>query len=216
MKKYFLVLGLIVTSYVNAGTSTSLSEPSNASPWHYGLGMGLTEYSDMDKNEGKTALGRFYISRELRKESGFGFGVELGFQTGNGSKLKLSAAQYFDLGNVAVQAHNKPMIDILLTASKTINENTSVFIKGGVAYRQITFDRDTISSLEKIDPEVQVGLAMKLSNNTSLSLSYQNIIGGDAEFTTTNPSTTLGSGTGHIKNIPTQHGILITLTMRTN
>ena len=75
------------------------------------------------------------------------------------------------------------------------------------------FDRDTINTLRKVNPELQVGLSMKTSNSSFLSLAYQGVFAGKVGMVTTNPTAAIGAGTGSVKNIPSQHGVLLTLSM---
>jgi hypothetical protein len=216
MKNIAVFSCLMAAGMVNANPAIPQEEASYLSPWHYGIGMGFTKSDDMIENEGQTVLGRLFIARDFKSVKNFDFGIELGFQTGNDSKLKMTSAQQSDLGNVPVQVFTKPMMDFLLTTSIDLDDSTSFIIKGGMAYRQIHFDRDTINSLDGFDPEIQLGIKTKISDNAALSIAYQTVMGGNSGFTTTNPSGAVGSGTANMKNIPDQNGIIITLGMRIN
>lgn len=214
MKKTLLALGLAVTFAVSAGGYTpSPVMPMEESSWHYGIGIGFTNFDSMLVNSGQSVIGRLSIAKDIKQYNDFTFGVELGMQNGNQSRLQLNATQYRDLGNVAVQTFIKPMADLLITAAKPLNDKTSAFIKGGIAFRQMHFDRDSINSLRKVNPELQVGLSMNVSNRTSLSLAYQGVFAGKVGMVTINPTLAVGAGTGNVKNIPSQHGVLLTLTM---
>lgn len=216
MKKTLLALGLAATFAASAGGYTPSPAPVmpiEESSWHYGIGIGFTNFDGMMLKDGQSVVGRLSIAKDIKQYNDFTFGVELGMQTGNQSRLKLTTTQDIDLGQVAVQTFIKPMADLLITAAKPINDKTSAFIKGGIAFRQMHFDRDTINTLRKVNPELQVGLSMKVSDSSSISLAYQGVFAGKVDLVTTNPGAALGGGTGVVKNIASQHGVLLTLSM---
>jgi opacity protein-like surface antigen len=135
-------------------------------------------------------------------------GVEFGIQDGHTQRLSMNATNYANLGSVAVQTTFKPFVDALVEVSHKFgkSDNAAVFAKGGVAYRQLYFDRDTVNSLHKYNPELQVGVRVNVKDNISIELGYQGIFGGNATFTTN-----AVTATGHLNKIPSQHGALLTV-----
>lgn len=191
--------------------------PIKNTNWSYGGAGGLVFYDDMIENDGQTIVGRLFLARQIAQKNALNLGIEFGVQTGNDGRLSMNAAQNFDLGNVAVQTFIKPMADILLTAEKPLSQfsgDMRVFTKAGIAYRQMHFDRDTINSLRKINPELQLGVSKNISADVMLNIAYQGIYSGNIDLSTNNPTNVQGAGTGNVKNIPTQHGILFSLSTK--
>ena len=218
MKKTILALGLAASFAVSAGGYEPAPAPTpekmmNKASWYFGVGMGYTKDNDMYLGDGQTTLARLSVGVNISQYQGFKLGFETGMQTGSQSRLNLTEAQSFDLGDVAVQTFINPMADVLVSLSGAFNKSSSLFLKGGVAFRQMHFDRDTMNSFSKVSPELQAGVSVKVSNKASLSLAYQGVFGGNLNLVTSNPLNTSGSGTGVAENIPSQHGGLLTLTM---
>jgi hypothetical protein len=185
------------------------------SSWHYSLGGGDTHYSDMFDNDGSTVFGRLSVSRDIKVIYGSIVGLELGVQTSSDMRLHMNPTQYFDLGEAAVQTFFNPMADLLVTTSKSLNAACwiSGFIKAGIAFRQMHFDRDSMNDKRQVSPELQVGISKKISDKASIAIGYQGIFSGKIGLVTNNPTAGLGQGTGTVKNIPSQQGVLFTLTM---
>lgn len=212
MKK-LLCVGLAAMSMGANAAYMGMSAPmASSSPWSYGIGLGFTKHRDMILNTGESVLGRLFVATKLSQMANMNVGLELGMQTGNDARLELTTTQDFDLGNVAVQAFIKPMADLLVTLDKQYTNGVGGFVKAGVAYRQMHFDRDTINTLREFDPEVQVGISKKLTNRTTLSIAYQGVYSGKMDLTTTNLTGGRGEGTGAVSNVPSQHGVLLTIS----
>lgn len=210
MKKIML-LSLLFMSI--GATAASYAPQQSTSPWHVSAGGGYTFYPDMLGSDGESVFGRFAISRDIKEMNGMMWGLELGIQTAAQMRLELTPTQNSDLGDTSVISFIKPMADLLVSVSKSVNDDNQVsaFIKGGIAYRHMVFDRDTITPLRKINPELQVGLAKRISNNAIIALAYQGIYTGKVDLTTSNPTNIEGAGTGNVKNIPSQNGVLLTV-----
>ena len=191
-------------------------------PWS-GIGsMGYTAYQDVGKGSGETMLGRFAIGKDLLNigdtgisggsfdASSIHLGVELGVQ--NGTRLSLSAPQATldGLGGLPPLLTAKPMLDLLGTLSWGPMEDIPglILFKGGVAYRQWQMDYATVNNVSKIAGEIQVGLGIAVAEAATLSLLYQGIYGSSPGFTVN-----AVNGTGHIENIPSQSGILLSLSL---
>jgi hypothetical protein len=137
------------------------------------------------------------------------FGAEIGVQNGNLMRLGIPIGSLEIVGGSPVQATLKPMLDLLATLSLQAPEITPVFAQAklGVAYRRMQInDRFTFNDLSEGAFEVQGGLGWFISDRATLSLNYQGVISG----TTLYPINTT-QFTGHITNIPTQNGILLSL-----
>lgn len=179
----------------------------NAHAWTVSGGVAYLSYAKAKESDDTGFSKRFAISHNILTDyKKWSVGVELGVQDGHTHRFDMNANDYSNLGSVAVQTTLKTFVDGLVEISREIHEktHTAIFVKAGVAYRELYFDRDTINTLQKFNPEVQVGLKINIKQNFNVALGYQGIFGGGSGFTT-NSST----NTGHIKNIPSQQGMLL-------
>lgn len=171
---------------------------------------GGTAYLRYDKAKESDDTGfskRFSISQSfLIDYNQVSIGGELGMQDGHTHRLDIKSIDYSNLGSVAVQTTLKTFVDALVEISRVVHEKTHtvVFVKAGVAYRELYFDRDTLNTLHKFNPELQAGLKINLKRNFNMLVGYQGIYGGDLKLTTS--ATT---NTGEVKNIPNQQGVLL-------
>lgn len=68
MKKTLLALGLAATFAVSAGGKPPAPiESKETSSWHYGIGLGFTNYDGMILNDGQTVLGRLSIAKDVKR-----------------------------------------------------------------------------------------------------------------------------------------------------
>ena len=204
---------------VVAGTMGAVSE---SRPWSIIGSLGYTwfdgsyhGYSDSETyasaiGDGQTALGRLAIARELGALKNIHFGAELGVQNGNTFRLGLPIETVRDeLGGFPMNATIKPMLDLLATASYQPMDSSPVFglIKLGVAYRRLTINNlYNYNDVSEAAFEVQAGLGMPISDRATLSLNYQGIFSGGADYTYNTVT-----GFGHISNVPNQNGLLLSL-----
>ena len=131
-------------------------------------------------------------------------------QNGNTFRLGLPIETVRDeLGGFPMNATIKPMLDLLATASYQPMDSSPVFglIKLGVAYRRLTINNlYNYNDVSEAAFEVQAGLGMPISDRATLSLNYQGIFSGGADYTYNTVT-----GFGHISNVPNQNGLLLSL-----
>jgi hypothetical protein len=185
-----------------------------AALWQIEAGMGYVKYRDASSSDGNTAVGRVALGFTPLHWKNVVMGLEAGVQSGNGS-MKIDVAQdvLYQMGGTAISSTVKPMVDLLATLQIPLNNANSVFftVKGGAAYRQWTFDRDTIPNITQVSPELQAGLGFKISSHAKLVAYYQGIYSGDMDFKA-HPINDYSS-TGSVKNIPTQQGGFLGIEM---
>lgn len=176
----------------------------------YGGGPGADPVAQAAIGDGQTAIGRFAVARDFGDLKPVRVGAELGIQNGNIMRLGISQADLDLLGGLPIQITTKPMLDLLATASWKPVENIPIFGLGkvGIAYRRLQVnDRIMINDLSEVAFEVQAGIGMRISDRASLSLNYQGIFDGNTTYTINSTSFT-----GHISNIPSQNGVLLSLS----
>lgn len=185
-------------------------QPAPKNVWGFIGGVGFTTFNDMMQSDGTTILGRLALTRKVLRYDNIDWGLELGAQLGNQARANFTDAQLAPIGGVPVQITIKPGLDLLATAKKQLANTypVSLLVKVGFMYRQMSTDRDTISDLKRINPDVQVGFAKEISKQTSLELTYQGIYSNSMNLTTSGAN---GAGTGTTSNIPTQNGLLFTM-----
>lgn len=208
MKKIIFIailISTVMTSYA-AVITPSPTASKTVIPIQASVGMGYVGYRDAYKNDGNTIAGRVALGVIPFHWQKADLGVEVGVQSGNRMRLDESQDVLDQLGGLPIQTTIKPIADLLATLHVGLDKVGKVFvlIKGGIAYRRWQFDRDTISSLDKVNGEVQAGLGVKISPRTNLVAYYQGIYGGSVRFKVRNG--TAGDATGSVNNIPTQHG----------
>lgn len=189
----------------------------NPCPWIFTGNLGYGQYQDMFKDDGRTAIGRFAVGKEFFKsdEMAFGseiaLGLELGVQTGNSMRLEVPQVTLNLLGGLPIQSTLKPSLDVLMTLRTNTLENAPLFmqLKAGVMYRQWQFEnRDSINTLSKAAPELQLGIGYLISDMAFATLSYQGVFGGKPDFTVNRVY-----HTGEVANIPSQNAILLGLSL---
>jgi hypothetical protein len=79
------------------------------------------------------------------------------------------------------------MIDFLLTGNKSFKDRLGLigFLKGGIMYRSMHFDRDTMNSPRKFNAEAQAGILYPMENQVYWSLGYQGILSANINLSTT-------------------------------
>ncbi len=82
----------------------------------------------------------------------------------------------------------------------------SAYIKGGAMVRHISHDRSTINDLRQANLEFQAGLSRNLSSTLSMSMGYQGVFSNGLKLQTLSVT-----NTGTIKNIPSQHGVFVSI-----
>lgn len=208
-----LISSLAMADISSWGTGYGQASPESTrakSAFRFTAGLGSTNISDMMEKDGYTVFPRIAIAADMLRSEYLNLGLEVGVQTGNHMRIMMTTAQQAALGGTNVSVTVNGPVDILLSADIPFSVSIegallSGFVKAGGAYRTMHTDRNTVNSLQKINPELQLGLSLEMGSHSSVSFGYQGIFAGKIGFTTN--STT---NTGNIKNIPTQHGALVT------
>ena len=217
-----ILVGSILSFSAIAGTMGTVAT-NEYRPWSVVGSLGYTWYdslydggpgSSLDAQpaigDGETALGRFAIARDFGAFKTLRFGAEIGVQNGNTARLGIPQETLDQLGGTAIQITIKPMLDLLATVTWQPVESSPVFgiVKPGIAYRRLQLNNTvTFNDLSEIAFEIQAGLGAHISDRATLSLNYQGVLERNTTYTinTTNI-------TGHISNIPTQNGLLLSLS----
>lgn len=216
------ITGCALSFNVMAGTRW-MPAVEKCRPWSIIGSLGYTWYSNLydggagtdpsgqaSIGDGQTAFGRFAIARDIEAFETWRLGVEIGVQSGNTARLNIPQETLDIIGGLHPQVSIKPMIDILATASWQPEENASIFgiIKPGIAFRRLQIDdRVTFNDLSEVAFEIQAGVGYHINNRASLLLLYQGVLNGG-----TNYSINTTAATGHISNIPSQNGLMLSLS----
>lgn len=191
--------------------SNAIATRTKPLPWSLEVGLGYGRYLDMYRNDGNTVLSRIGIGKELLNYDLFHGGAELGVQSGNNSRPRVSQSVLNQLGGLQIDSVIKPMLDLLLTARFYPNCCTPIFgqLKAGATWRIWQFTRTTVNDISKVDPEIQVGIGYDVNRFFRLSLSYQGIFGQNANFNTKCPtcSTRMWGG------IPSENSVIFGMSM---
>jgi opacity protein-like surface antigen len=161
--------------------------------------------------DGQTPVGRFAIGRKLFNLYNLPIGLEVGFQTGNMQRARISQTVLNTIGGLHPQLDIKPLLDVLATLDWQPLASRPVFIpvKLGIAYRRLQInDRVTFNDLSQVAFEVQSGLGLWVNDRTEISVTYQGIFNGSTRYIINT------DGTGHISNIPRQNGVLLNATYK--
>ena len=103
------------------------------------------------------------------------------------------------------------MLDLLGTLRVSFFSNVAAFLefKAGAAYRRLyVINRADVGNKYQFAGEVQAGAGVPITDSSTLSLLYQGVYGGSADFTASAVSLT-----GSVKNIPVQNGLLLSLNI---
>ncbi len=179
-------------------------------PWTISASLGYADFQDVHRGDHQTALGRFALGRDFVQKGPVLFGLEIGLQSGNQMRLKMTEEEIEAVGGLLVLSTLKPMLDGLITARITPELTAPLFIqiKGGGAYRRWQMDRDTINDISQLAGELIAGLGYAITPTANISLSYQGIFGASPKVTID-----LESGSGSVKNIPVQQAILLGINL---
>lgn len=198
---------LLALSCMFCGAAFGASAVSSASElWQISAGMGYTHYNDASSNDGNTVFGRLALDMTPWHRDRLTTGLELGVQSGNQMKLGVPCEVLFPMGGVAINSTIKPMVDLLARFQLALNEPQTRFliVKAGGAYRQWEFDRETVSNLSQISPELQAGFGVRITPRTKLVAYYQGIYSGKMGFKT--HIIDQFHACGSVDHIPTQNG----------
>ncbi|HAU2502375.1 TPA: hypothetical protein F7162_12990 [Legionella pneumophila] len=190
--------------------SNNFSLISGVKNWMLIASAGYDHFANAVNSDGSTGVARLALNRSLFRSSGFDFGLEAGIQNGVNMRPIVQEDILDALGGTPVLATIKPVIELLPTLSRRLSDNGRFigFAKLGIAYRSMTFDRDTIPNISKISPDLHLGLVSTVSDTISLMVYYHVIFGGNPDINATLfplPANNLGKAA----NIPTQQGVLL-------
>lgn len=202
MNKISMVL-LALMSVTNL--TYALNDNTDAS-WMVQSSLGMAYYSNATNLEGRTAIGRLSLGRSLFHMPYGQLGIEVGVQSGNTMHLDFSKESIDVLGGVPIEAQMKPMLDILLgfNTKSLGNSPFSAWLKGGMAYRTLQVDRESVNGVSDYSPEIQVGVGYTINERASINLGYQ-IIWGKQPLLRIDK----GSETGVLSSMPTQSAVMI-------
>lgn len=165
--------------------------------------FGVGNYAKATKQEDQ-AIGRLSLS-SLLKKGNLAFGIEGGLQTGNTIRFDFPEEDIFVLGGVPIEVQIKPLLDILLITRIDIpNKPLFGMLKGGIAYRQMQADRQSVNNVTDVAAEIQAVVGLMISKNASINLSYQYIFGTDPTLKV-DPSTE----SGILSHIPEQQALML-------
>jgi hypothetical protein len=190
--------------------SNNFSLVSGYKNWMLIASAGYGHFANAINSDGSTGLARLALNRSFFHAVGFDFGLEAGIQNGVNMRPFVQEDVLDALGGTPILATIKPVIELLPTISRRISDNGRLlgFAKLGVAYRSMTFDRDTIPNVSKISPDLHLGLSSTISDHISLMVYYHVIYGGNPGINATLfplPANNIGK----VANIPTQQGVLV-------
>lgn len=200
-----LCLTLLIT-LLTAIISKPLYCKAISYPWTVSASLGYAQYQQVHHGDQLTALGRFALGKDIVQLGSALFGLELGIQSGNQMRLRMTDQQTEALGGLLIQTTLKPMLDGLLTMRIIPGFSNPIFLqfKTGVALRRWQMDRDTVNDISQSAWEFIAGGGYAISPNASMTLSYQGIFGAKPNFTVD-----LTNGSGHVQNIPVQHAVIL-------
>lgn len=186
---------------------------SGVKNWMLIASAGYDHFANAVNSDGSTGVARLALNRFLFRSGNFDFGLEAGIQNGVNMRPIVQANVLDALGGTPVLATIKPVIELLSTLSKRFSDNDRFigFAKFGIAYRSMTFDRDTIPNISKISPDLHLGLASRVSDNISLMVYYHIAFGGNPDINAT-LFPLPANNSGKASNIPTQQGALFGIT----
>lgn len=180
-----LALSLPLTVLANPvsykGEIIQTSSPSWLSLGVYG---GYGDVSGAYESDGQFTQGRLAFGAQLARFQEFALGLETGFQWGNDMRFQVPNYPDSSPGGLPVQMTLKPLVDLLATCQIPLGQSTdfSIFVKGGIAYRQLQFmDRTSnADTLKSVNGEFQAGLGYQATSHAKLTVFYQGIYSGSS------------------------------------
>lgn len=173
--------------------------------WTVDGAFGMAFYPNMANHDGQSAMGRLSLGYALFSDIDAQLNLEAGIQSGNTMRLLLPKESIDVLGGLPIDAKMKPMLDILISANILPWSNPfMMWLKGGIAYRELQLDRDSVPDLSQFSPEIQVGFGYQINQQAAIKLGYQYIF-GKKSILTVNPL----AEEGVLHNIPMQQAGMI-------
>lgn len=210
--KMKLQLGLvgILLSFKLCAHSIAPAMTSQDQPWSVIASFGTSKYEYVNPKDKSTAVGRLAVGNELMLAGDYALGLELGLQSGAHLKLDIPKETLVLLGWIPARTTLGPMLDLLITAKSDPIGNSVFFaqLKGGVAYRYLEINQNSMKDVSKLAGEIQAGLGFPVSALANLNLLYQGVFGSDPEV-----QMNTNRKIEHISNIPPLHAILLGLSV---
>ncbi len=165
--------------FLSGSGMVQAANEGKVSPWKIEADLGQAYYSGAANRDGNTALGRLSFGRDLFFTPIGTLGLEIGVQSGNTMRLNMSKEVVNALGGVPIDVQIKPTLDVLIDfQSKQLNPlPLNLWLKGGIAYRSLRVDRESINDILGYSPEFQAGIGYRINTQTTLNLGYQMILG---------------------------------------
>lgn len=174
--------------------------------WTVDGAFGMAFYPNMANHDGQSAMGRLSLGYALFSDIDAQLNLEAGIQSGNTMRLLLPKESIDVLGGLPIDAKMKPMLDILISAKVLpwSNSPMMMWLKGGITYRQLQLDRDSVPDLSQFSPEIQAGLGYQINQQAAIKLGYQYIFGKQSELIV-NPL----AEEGVLHHIPMQQALML-------
>lgn len=200
---------VIVFSLLSLSTAAFALNETDLNPWTVEAAFGMATYPNMMNHDGQIAVGRFSLGHALLTKPYWQAGIEVGIQTGNTMRLNVPKESIDALGGVPIEAKMKPMLDVMIgfKTEPLIPFPIIAWLKGGVAYRQLQLDHESVNELQGYSPEIQAGMGYRINEHATFNIGYQ-IIWGNNPILTLNPQ----NETGVLHYLPSQQAIVIGIT----
>ena len=200
----------LVTIFFICSTANAIVINTQPLPWSLEVGLGYGRYQNMYHNDGNTVLSRIGVGTELINYNMFHGGLELGVQTGDNARPKVSQNVLNQLGGLQIDSTIKPMLDLLLTA-RVYPTCYDIFaqIKAGAVWRTWQFTRTTVNDVSKVDSELQIGIGYDINRSFRMSLSYQGIFGENGGFNASCPT----CATRFWGGIPSENAVILGMSI---
>ena len=137
-------------------------------------------------------------------------GAELGFQTGNQTRLATEIPVAGATNAVPLYLNTKTPVDALFVAKFLLDKPFFIEAKGGAVYLSAEVTGADISTQNTVLPELQVGIGMGLSRRSRLLIAYQRYFGNSIQITTLNKT----EGISQLTGIPTWQACLFTIEVK--
>lgn len=197
---------ILLLTLMNLTGLTYAYNETHFKPWTVNAAFGMGHTPDMTNNDGQSAVGRFSLGRTLFTKPYWQTYIEAGIQSGTTARLALPKEAIDVLGGVPITAQMKPLLDVLIGFKTEPMRGFPliVWMKGGVAFRQLQVDRIEVNDVQAYSPEIQAGLGYRINEQATITMGYQTIW-GKKPVLTVNPETE----TGVLHHIPAQQAVLI-------
>lgn len=200
------IIRIAICSLLGLSGVTHADNATIKKPWTIEATFGLADYTHAYQHDGQSTMGRMSIGHLLLVKPSWQSGFEIGIQTGNTMRLDLPKDAIDILGGMPIQASMKPLLDLMLNvkAEPLAYFPMVVWLKSGVAWRNLQLDRTSVPDLNEFSPEIQLGFGYRINKQAAVNMGYQYILGKKPELTV-DPF----MATGVLHNIPSQQAVTI-------